>query len=233
MSDYYRIRRDILHGECYGTTAILIAVDELGMECLDWTPETIIKHLDKKYDDLPQTTYNRLFAAQTVIKTNFYYRLLDHFHIINNCLFHGTMDDAITDPLEFGWGVVETQILMPHPIPADPRDLFSNDILQYLDFLWSYSGLLKSPDCYAIAGLTFNRIDTALNEFIGDRDLYEGLWNAAAQKAAIIDNVVREKLRELMYELRAAGFNVTPEFIVRTLSQIPEPYPVQTPIWLF
>jgi hypothetical protein len=232
MSEFYEIRKKILHRDCYGTTAILIAIDDLGIECLQWIPETIVKRLDKIYGDLPVTTYNKLFAAQTVITTDFYYRLLDHFHTINNCLFHGTMDDAITDSVEFAWGLVETQILMPHPIPADPKDLFSNDILQYLDILWKHEGLLKSPHCYSIGGFVFNNMDTVLNAFIGDKAFYEGLWNAAAHKALMIDMFVREKIRDLMYELRQAGFNITPEFIVRTLSYTPEPTPVEIPVWL-
>jgi hypothetical protein len=48
----------------------------------------------------------------------------------------------------------------------------------------------------------------------------------------MIDMFVRDKIRDLMYELRQAGFNITPEFIVRTLSYTPEPTPVEIPVWL-
>lgn len=232
MPNLKEIRTKILHSDCYATTALLIAYETLGPDFLYWTPHTIRQELDSKFGDIPLTTYNKLFAAQTIITTDYYYRLIDHFHVINNCLFHGTIDDAITNSLEFGWGLVEAQLLMPHPIPEDPKQLFSSTILDYLDVLWKYEGLLKSPNCYSIGGIVFNYIDTALDAFSDNPQIYEGLYRAAIQKAEAIDMIVREKIRELMYELRKAGYPVTPEFIVRSLSAASPNQPVVIPYWL-
>jgi len=216
--ELFERRRKILQGDCYATTAILIACSDLSIRCLEWLPETILKHLDAIYGDLPITTYNKLFAAQTVINTNFYYRLLDHFHVINNSLFHGTMDDAITDSVEFGWGLLETQLLMPHPIPYDPGDLFSRDILDYLEYLWQQEGILKAPDVYSIGGFVFNNIDTVLGAFAGDPLMYEGMYKAAMEKSNLIDAICREKVHELVYELNSAGFPFTLQQVLDILS---------------
>ncbi|MEM4601906.1 MAG: hypothetical protein QW808_03295 [Desulfurococcaceae archaeon] len=193
--------------DCFATTALLAVVKKFGLDALYWLPHTLRISVEREFGELPESFYNKLFAAQTVVTSDFYYFKLEHFVVINNVFYNGDLDDLKLDPEELCWGIAETQLLFPHPIVDDPRLLFSSDIVELMDFVLRSHGITISPKILLLVGIQFNRLPTVLKDFADDPVMYEAITKEAIRKTRHIDIVILERLSMLTQQLIQLGLD--------------------------
>lgn len=206
-------RKALLESEyCFATTAISIALDELGWQLLSWVPETIAIELQRLYGDLPLTTMNRIFAAQTLMTTDFFYKSWPTFVLICNTLFHGNADDSIADLQEIDWAVTEAQILNPQPIPSP--GLLSSDVKTYIELAINDAGLLRSPTILKLVGIDYDKTPEAYTAYASDPTFFSALQQNEAALREQYDLDVLNILRRLTVQLNQAGFTTLPENLI-------------------
>lgn len=204
------IRENILKSdECFATTALAILTDTFGIESLNWDPGTIVELLERKYKDIPVTTYNKLFAGITIITTDFYYKKLDTFVLLNNVLTHGYPEDLMADLEEISWGITEAQLLDPHPLVKEPEKLFSRDIITYIVEMLRLEGVLVSPRILSLIGIFNDNKEEMFSDFVDDPQMYENLVEHTNSLTAVYDTYVLEKLALLEFQLAQAGFSIS------------------------
>lgn len=195
--------------DCFATTALLAVVQKFGLDALYWLPHTLRISVEREFGELPESFYNKLFAAQTVVTSDFYYVKLEHFVVINNVLYNGDLDDLKLDPEELCWGITETQLLFPHPLVDDPYLLFSSDIVELIDFVLRSHGITISPKALLMIGIQFNNLPAVLKDFADDPVMYEAITREAFRKTRHIDIVVLQRLSMLTQQLIKLGLNTS------------------------
>ncbi|GIW59005.1 MAG: hypothetical protein KatS3mg087_0071 [Patescibacteria group bacterium] len=204
------IRSNILKSEdCFGTTALSIFLDTFGLDALEWIPPTVIMNMERVYGDLPESTFNKLFAAIEIFSTDAFYTQLDKFVLFCNTLSDGGIYVDPPDLDNVCWGVVEAVLLDPPDKPL--LKVFDPKISLYIRLVLEENGLKKAPRCLEYLGFRVNSLDQALTSFSDDPRMYHALLQNHDLKSAFYDEYVSEKLRMLEIQMAQVGFKVSIE----------------------
>jgi len=199
--------KEVLHSpDCFGITALCVALRQFGWEAHTWIPDTIIQRLEEEYDELPLTTLNKLFAALTVLTTDYYWTRPNVFIVVTNSLSTGVAEDEaiICDFLGTCWAIQEANLIFP----PDPQILtLSGNVLEYIKQLGLREGYLRAPKHLWAVGVGYDESQTALSAFAADPEFYRAIVEVQqeilGQLEADLDTVFTRLLDQLTY----LGFN--------------------------
>lgn len=200
------LRNRWMSEETFGTTLLVMLIDQYGTESLSWAPKTIRLEVEEDQGiQMPDAIFNRLMAAISVVTTDDFYKRLPVFIYLCNALAGADTDPDEFDPAdskECAWGMTEAMLLSP-PDQDDPEP-YTDQIRHYLGYILDEEGIREPPDLLRMA----------LRDTAGGRADYAGLdaadpamfaagFEQAADKSAEIKTMLEEALTELFEQLSA------------------------------
>jgi hypothetical protein len=190
--------------ETTATALLVIAADRLGLELLEWDPETVLMEVEQSFGvKLPPGNFNKLMAAIELLVSDSFYTSLPDFIRICNILYNGTFDPRAFDPADAGeiaWGLTEAILLWP---PTEhPEKPFADKILQYIGHSVHDEGIMIPPDALRL-GLPGDEElwDQVQANFSDDPEMFAAIYAVEKDKTDGINKLVKDKLRLLLTQL--------------------------------
>jgi len=178
------LRKKLLDENAYATTILVIVMDVIGPEILQWHPSTIKAEVEESFSiKFPKYSFDRLMAAITVVTTDSFFKDLPAFVKLANILSGSEFDPAVVDLADTGecaWAVTEALLLTP-PEVEQP---FDEQIRAYVGAILEEEGDEK---------------DFAYSD---DPEFFSAIYKNQKSSADEIDNVVSAMLGELIQELQ-------------------------------
>lgn len=182
----------------FGSALLIACIDDFGLECLDWEPETLEITVREKYGDVDRDSVERLMAAVGVLTSNMFTQ-----DVIALCMTCATLDFERTGGESFVpagldeimWGLTEARLLLGG---LDDKE-FSDEVCIYVGKLLADEGLENPPDTLSFAV----RNDTGVDlETLADLPELSAMFeeDQAASKD-MLDMVAMEKLRMLLEQI--------------------------------
>lgn len=202
LSDRASLIRALFTDEdAYGTTLLVLALDGLGMECLEWHPMTLRTELETQFGcRMSDANFDKLMAALTIVTTDLFFRDVPRFIQLANALVGDSFDPTVFDPadsLECAWAITEALLLSP-PEEEEP---FSDDVRAYVAFVLKNEGYVTPPDILKIA-LDADFSAQVQYDFADDPEMFQGIYEVQQGKTAEVETVIRDSLTELLGQLQ-------------------------------
>ena len=130
------------------TVLLVLAVDLLGPDVLQWDPTTVRMELEELAGvKVSAASLNKLMAAVELVGTDGFYRDLPAYIRLCNVLYNGTLDLETFDPADAGeiaWGITEALLIWP-PDPQDDEP-FDHKIVEYIGHALRDEGIMQPHD---------------------------------------------------------------------------------------
>lgn len=206
--------------QTFATVLITVFLDRFGTEGLTWDPSTIAMEVEQEFDvDIPQSTFDKLMAAVTLMTTDRFYKSLPDFITTCNVLSGDAYNPAMFDPAdgeEIAWGVTESMLIYP----PDEEEPFSDEIRAYIGAALDAEGIINPPDILRIALRSAN-VSTSIEEFSDDPTMFNAIYDMEASKTGEIEQIVREKTVMLYDQLAAIKLkNGSTEKVLAALKKV-------------
>lgn len=201
MPQIHPNQRVFLDQDSFATTLLLTVVDEYGLECLEWSPETVQLHIIEDFGvDIRQELLDRLFAAMLLTTSNFFYRSLPSFINICNVLSGTSYDPNVfdpADPYETAWGLTEASLIYP----AGQEEVFDDQVTGYISESLAGIGLSNIPKIF-LPYLQEGSLPKVNNDtFEEDASLLEAVYANQTSNANDIDLAVQRSLHKLIQQV--------------------------------
>jgi hypothetical protein len=187
--------------DTYATTLLAWFADRYGPEALEWHPTTVRMQLEADAGgEVSKAALDKLLAAITIVTTNYFYHSLPKFVQICNILSGDDFDPRMFDPAdaaECAWGIVEAFMLFP---PEDEH--FDDEIRAYVSKVLEAEGFTQPPTILRKV-LKGDLPASSLEDFAGDPEMFQAIYESQASKKGEIDQMVSENLNELIQQLKA------------------------------
>jgi hypothetical protein len=165
---------------------------------LSWSPDTLRHAVLRDFGvSLPDASLDRIQTSILLRTTDAFYRQVRTFIDACNILSGDTFDPWIFDPadlLECGWGIIEAHLLAP-PEPGD--EIFSPEIIRYIQERAKYEGVVVLPDVLAIA----NSPGDPIAQFSDDPAMYGAVFQMQQSRSDEIKQSLQEGLHNLFGQL--------------------------------
>jgi hypothetical protein len=213
----------LLSEESYATPLFLIVMDLYGPEALEWSPETIRLELEQDFQlKLPKITIDKIFAAISIVTTNYFYKDVKKFIDLCNILAGDDFQPDEFDPAdaeEMLLGITEALLLWPPD--EDPEDTeFSLEIREYISQVLNTQGILKPFDVLnlAFSGDQSGKVNL---EFADDPEMYSAIYKNQEEKTNELKQIYLENMFNLAEQLKALPLkNGNTQELVTRLEQI-------------
>ena len=190
--------------DSYGTTLLAIVMDHYGTEALQWAPETLKMQLEEDFAiEVPESNFNRLMAAISVVTSDDFYRRLPRFIQICNALADANVSPDVFDPAdskECAWGLTEALMLSP----PDPRvdDPFTEEIRYYIGAILDNEGIRNPPDLLKL-GIRSPQGEEEEPDTLSmtDPDIFKFEYDQQLGKSQEISQMVKANLNEMFAQL--------------------------------
>jgi len=197
--------------ETSSTVLLVLAVDLLGPEVLQWDPATIRAELEELNgsETFPLSNFNKLMAAIEIVTSDSFYTSLPDFIRLCNVLYNGTIDLESFDPAdaaEIAWGITEALLIWP-PEPQEERP-FDDKIIQYIGYALKDEGIMVPPDVLRL-GVTGgeNIWERVQGTFSDDPEMFAAIFAVEKAKTEEINQLVKDRLRRLLVTLDSLPLN--------------------------
>ena len=130
--------------EGFGTALLIACIDDWGIECVSWEPETLEITIREKYGDVDPDSLQRLLAAISVMTSDMFTQDVSALCLICTTLDFERGADDMFEPAgldEIMWGLTEARMILGG---IDPKK-FSDEIRIYVGKLMDEEGLTKPP----------------------------------------------------------------------------------------
>lgn len=200
MTPHWHQRKLLLNTDTFATTLFLLVTDKFGVECLDWLPTSIaLECRDTWQCDVPPENISKIMAAISIVTSDAFYSQLPSFINICNALYgysdFETFDPA--DPDEILMGVTEALLLWP---PEDRSNVFSPDIVAYVDHMFRSSGSYK-PIGILSAVMSSNNVTGFADSFADDPEMFEAIYSSQQTNRNALQERYVQNVNELIEEL--------------------------------
>lgn len=185
-------------GRGFGSSLLIACIDDFGMQCLSWEPETLEIAIREKYGDVDADSVERLMAALGVLLSNMFTK-----DIIALCMTCATLDFERTGGDRFipagldeiMWGLTEARLLLGGLKDED----FSDEVAIYVGKLLEEEGLENPPDTLSFA----KRADTGISpDTFADLPELSAIFEDDQNTSRdTLDKVAMEKLRLLLEQI--------------------------------
>lgn len=188
-----------LKTDCFVSSITLLALKKLGLESLSWDPEILRDALEASFDTfkMPQKLFDKLNCGYTLVGTDAFVSTIEGFltstAIMNNLVFEE--DEIPYCTLEqCAWSVWEYINLIGDMENGRPTDIFSSDIITYIQEVGKVNGISTFPEWLSFASYTMPDVSADVTLF----ELYQ------ARQHEYISNIlasVSNKQTKLINEL--------------------------------
>ena len=200
MSRQDLVRSKLKDPEAFTSSLVVLLLDHFGPEMLYWHPMTVrYEILDDFHILPPKENLDKIYAGIGLLTSDDFYRRLPAFIQYCNILSGGEFNPAVVDLAdadECAWGITEGVLLAP---PENEEEPFSEEILYYIGGVLDRENIANPPDV-----LRLGKWDRPLkfSEISGeDEDLFRLEYEAQTGKAREIEQMLRNRLRQLLDEL--------------------------------
>ena len=198
------LKKALVDQNTFASVLLVIAVDRLELEMLQWDPETIRMELDQTFEiKMPDPCFNKLMAAVTIVTSDAFYKDLPTFIALCNALCDGSVETDQWEPadaLEIAWGIVESMLVWP-PQGKDP---FVPQILEYIAAALKDEGIMDPPDVLKLGMLAGSKEWKQVQDtFSEDPEMFAAIYETEQAKTAEINNIVKQRLTLLFEQLQA------------------------------
>lgn len=182
----------------FGSALLIACIDDFGMECLGWEPETLEITVREKYGDVDSDSVERLLAAIGVLTSNMFTQ-----DVIALCMTCSTLDFERTGSEDFVpagldeimWGLTEARLLLGG---LDDKE-FSDEVCLYVGKLLADEGLENPPDTLSFAAK--NNIGLNVDTLADLPELSALFEDDQETSRRTLDEVAMEKLRMLLEQI--------------------------------
>ena len=200
------VSRILRSEECSATAVLCVFVREFSLNATDWSPHVVIKSMEHTFGEIPERTFNKLFAAINVLTTDVFYTILGKFVTITNAISTGTINEDVADLQDVCLAIAEANLI--DPIEEPLQDVMSGEILTYIKMLIKNSGLTQPPDTLKFFGLDLDIGADVLSSWSDDPELYHAFVKIHEERRNEYDKIVAKRLNEIQVQLAQLGFDI-------------------------
>lgn len=205
MPKYASIAEALEDSDLFASAALLILVDQFGVESMDWDPETINTELAERYSiDPSKSLMDRINAALALVTTDLYYRSLEAFTTINEAFANGPVSATtfnINSLEEVMFGLTEARLLEGGE-EFDQRS-FSHDISRYVGKLLADEGLARTPKIMKFAEFAEREADERNLALSADLVAAEAFWRRNDDSIGDLEELAMARLDQLFQQVEA------------------------------
>jgi len=196
MAHYASIGEALDDSDLSASAGLLILVDQMGTEAMDWDPETINTELAERFHaDPSRSLMDRINAALALMTTDLYYRSLEAFTTINTAFANGPVSST-----EFNWnnlddvmwGLTEARLLEGGE-EFDKRE-FSHDISRYVGKLLADDGIGRPPKIMKFAEFDERQVDERNLVLSSDLMAMEAFWRRNDELVSELEKAAMDRL---------------------------------------
>lgn len=184
-------------GDSFATTLLIVALDLLGMEALEWSPLTLIAELERETGvAIPGANVDKVCEAVRLLTTNEFFQSVPDFiracNVLSNKSLVPETTDPIAEPAEVAWGVCEAIMLTP----LDPEEVnFSTDVAVFTGMLLDEFGFGRTPD---LLGFADRKVPDVTYE---DAELQVMTAGVADERVQDVEREVQTNLELLVHQV--------------------------------
>lgn len=195
-----KLKEVLLDPRTPATVLLVLAVDLLGPEVLQWDPATVHMELEESLGTKPSAAcFNKLMGAMELVASDAFYRDLPTFIRLCNVLYNGTLDLENFDPADAGevaWGITEALLIWP-PDPQDDEP-FDQKIVEYIGYALRDEGIMRPPDVLQLGILPDDTWSRVQDTFSDDPQMFRAIYGVEAAKTEEINQMVKDRLRQIL-----------------------------------
>ncbi len=208
--------------ESFATPLFLLVMDRYGPDALEWAPETIRLELEEDYSlELPKVTLDKIFAAITIVTTNYFYKDVTRFIELCNILAGDDFQPDEFDPAdaeEILAAVTEAMLLWPPDESEENK--FSEEIVEYIRQVLGEEGIVKPFDVLQI-GLNPDLASKLNTDYADDPEMYSAMWSSQEGKTAEMKATYLENMQELLSQISSLSLETgTTETVAQRLRSL-------------
>ena len=194
----------LLSEESYATPLFLLVMDQYGQEALSWATETLRMELEQDFKvQLPKITLDKIFAAITIVTTNYFYKDVTRFVELCNILAGDDFQPNEFEPADADEMVMAmTEAMLLWPMDDDAEDTeFSAEIREYITQVLGEQGILKPFDMlrFAFDGDQSSRVDS---DYADDPEMYAAIYDMQQSKTDDLRKVYFRNVSDLVQQLQ-------------------------------
>lgn len=192
--------------EGFGSTLLIACIDDFGLECLQWEPETLEITLREKYGDIDIDSLQRVLAAMSVLTSNMFTQDVSALCMICTALdFERTASDMFVPAGldEIMWGLTEARVLLGG---IDDKE-FSEEVRLYVAKLLDDEGLKRPPSTLKFAKKEADNLD--LGVLADLPDLSAMFEEDQEMTKTELDNSAMEKLSRMMEQINSLNLHTS------------------------
>ena len=194
----------------FATPVLVYMVSQLGVEVLEYEPETIEEYLLSINPDTDKGLIKRVVAASGLYTSDLFWVDPFVFSTVCRALNRARFPESTAASIEdMAWGVLEASLLMSgsaDPSESPDMDKFSDTIIKYIKYTLKSDAMSVPPQSLDLVGATNTLVD------VDDEDIIRNMQEEADRKAGLIDNAVNTKLLELLKQLDAVPVEFSGEY---------------------
>jgi len=198
-----RVKQLVQSDDVWGTTLLVLSLDMLGPECLQWLPQSLnLELMDRLGYQIPSNNLDKLLAAREILVADDFYRRLPFFLTYANALAGDGMPLGQIVPAtaaECAWAVLEATLLSP---PESESEGFSEEILAYIGQVLREEGFVRPPGILRTAIMVEPHFDYG-NLSPEDSEMFAAAFQDAEQRVQELDEQLKEDLQSLIDQLRS------------------------------
>lgn len=188
------------------TPVVLYLVDKLGMEALEYEPETVEEYLKRIYPDISKALLDRVHAGIGLFTSDLFWVDPAMFGIICKVL-NGKRVDSGSEPEldDIVWGVNEAQLLLGDPESGNAPQ-FSTAVTAFVHYLFKAAGVTAIPDSIKS---WFGDVPYILP--IDDAEIAMARQSESDDTVAELDAQAGSKMIACLNQVLNAGIDITSE----------------------
>ena len=196
LTTMQRQTRDVLVNPAEDAVVLLVlTVDKLGVECLNWTPSTVQMDLrDYIGQELPEEVVNKIMAASVVLTSDKIFSQVDDFIRVIVGLDGGVAENL--EPIDtevIAWGSAQIQLLRAGDMP---EGLFSPEVCRYVGTILAWQGIHVPPK--SLTWADYPQHDQPFSGASAENpEALASFHSACAREAGEIDLLVAKRTKEL------------------------------------
>lgn len=187
------------------TPIILYLVDNLGIDALEYEPETIAEYLTRIEPKTSRRLLDRVNAGLGLFTSDLFWTDPIIFGVVCRALNRKSANTGSEPELDdIVWGVHEAQLLLGDPEETTAR--FSDSIVAFVHYMFKLNGVYSMPksliDWFG---------DVPFNLPIDDPTIAEARQAESDEFAAELDAAASQKMMNCLKQISVAGIDIIPE----------------------
>lgn len=191
----------LMDPEAVGSALIVGLVDLLGVECLNYEPDTLLHEIHDHWHVLPiPANMDKIWALATVITTNMFTTNFQAFNHIANALSGAGAHFENFNPAditEIAWALAEVALIDPD----EAKKPFNSEIKSYILLKLEDEGLQKLPRILSGHVQMPDRSQEVADSLLDEAVDMKAYWNDQAQKLLTIDAEVQRRMLLLLQQV--------------------------------